>query len=503
MAAPLPPGWSLQTSKSTGKQYWFNSKTGESSYTLPAAVQQQHHHQPQPPQQQWQQPAPHAYTHAASVASASAAPHPSPAALAVASAYDSLTQKDRGERNASRILHLKNFNNWVKAVLIAEYAPRPCARVLDLACGKLGDLRKWELAGARTYCGVDISRGGIEDARGRFNASRGGRGTVAGRLVRADLGATDLSASRVLDAGEQFDAISIQFALHYLFQSEARALTFFRNIAGRLAPGGVLLGTIPDAAYLVRRLRDTMMGAGTRTSAGVECGDSRGSDATGAQLPGSAADSAGVTSDSGNGDSTGSVGEAGGSPSSLSFGNAIYNVEFTPDAARRQWALGSAPYGVKYRFFLAESVDNVDEYLVPWQLLSRLAASVGLVPLCADNFHAFYGRMIGSPAHRQTASAMSVMNGEGSVSAEEWEAARLYRVFAFQRPREGAAGEGAAADVAAATASLPSSSALMGCLAAAGESVYTAALSAPVPYKLKIGPDDVVDVMGASTINAI
>lgn len=47
----------------------------------------------------------------------------------------------------SKILHLKNFNNWVKATLVSHYAPKPCERVLDLACGKLGDLHKWRLAG--------------------------------------------------------------------------------------------------------------------------------------------------------------------------------------------------------------------------------------------------------------------------------------------------------------------------------------------------------------------
>jgi hypothetical protein len=88
--------------------------------------------------------------------------------------------------------------------------------------------------------------------------------------------------------------------------------------------------------------------------------------------------------------------------------HALYRVAFTPDAAARQWALGSQPYGVAYSFYLAESVDNVVEYLVrgsslveppgpvlkpptssppppraprqvPWPLLERLAAQAAVL----------------------------------------------------------------------------------------------------------------------------
>lgn len=300
-------------------------------------------------------------------------------ALKVASAYDTLKDAERRDRNASQILHLKKFNNWVKFVLISFYAPNPCSSVLDLACGKLGDLHKWKRKGVNRYCGIDISRQAVEDATNRFNKSRGAHEKIVAKLVRADLGCTDLTAAGVFAPNEMFDAISIQFALHYLFQTERRALTFFRNIADRLAPGACFVGTIPDAAYLVRRIRD---------------------------LP------KGVTR----------------------FGNSIYYIEFDEETVRRVQSIGTTPYGIRYTFFLAESVHHVDEYLVPWELLVRLAASVGLQPVACDNFHQFYDRMKKNPEYAQLLQSMGVLDVNGTMSPEEWEVCGVYRVFAFRKP---------------------------------------------------------------------
>lgn len=83
-------------------------------------------------------------------------------------------------RQESPIIGLKNFNNWIKSVLFANFChpalasspivqrPRPSlkdapiprgapilrGKVLDMGCGKGGDLNKWAKARISEYVGL-------------------------------------------------------------------------------------------------------------------------------------------------------------------------------------------------------------------------------------------------------------------------------------------------------------------------------------------------------------
>jgi len=69
---------------------------------------------------------------------------------AVTSHYNARPNTSVEERVKSPIYHLRNFNNWIKSCLIAEFTP-PRAVVLDLCCGKGGDLPKWCSAAIRHW----------------------------------------------------------------------------------------------------------------------------------------------------------------------------------------------------------------------------------------------------------------------------------------------------------------------------------------------------------------
>ena len=88
--------------------------------------------------------------------------------LDVANHYNNLVDRRRSLTSGSDILHVRNLHNWVKAVLIGKFTPR-AACVLDLACGKGGDMLKFKAAAAAHYVGVDIAHESVRDAVARFN----------------------------------------------------------------------------------------------------------------------------------------------------------------------------------------------------------------------------------------------------------------------------------------------------------------------------------------------
>ena len=72
---------------------------------------------------------------------------------------------DVTQRLESPIIGLKKFNNWVKSVLITRFAHpalaagtrnvrRRSGKVLDMGCGKGGDLPKWAKARVKELIGV-------------------------------------------------------------------------------------------------------------------------------------------------------------------------------------------------------------------------------------------------------------------------------------------------------------------------------------------------------------
>ncbi|KAG7452705.1 mRNA capping enzyme, large subunit [Guyanagaster necrorhizus] len=306
--------------------------------------------------------------------------------------YNSRPEVGVFQRLESPIIGLKNFNNWVKSVLISRFAHpalhqkpqqpsgpgrghnQQAGKVLDMGCGKGGDLSKWAKAKVRDYIGADIASISIEQARQRWESQRGARFNAT--FAALDCYTQPLSQAFSLDLLRQpFDVVSMQFCMHYAFETEQKARCMLDNVSRWLRRGGVFIGTIPNAEQLLQNLDD---------------------------LPPSTED--------------------------LTFGNSVYKIRFEDRKHR-------PVFGHKYWFFLQDAVEDVPEYIVRWDPFVQLASEYNLYPVYKEEFHHVFEEHQEHPEFGPLMVRMKVVdaNGESSMDEDQWEAANIYIAFAFEK----------------------------------------------------------------------
>ena len=376
--------------------------------------------------------------------------------------YNTVLQRGRDWRKTdSRIKGLRSFNNWVKSVIIHKFSPTddgngPPLRVLDLGCGKGGDLGKWQQAPqpVELLVGIDPAEVSIEQARERHaqlgrGASRGGRGGRGGarpqRTFAAEFIAQDAFGQTIANipivrhigfepgvpgsrrGGGGFDVVSLMFCMHYAFESEAKTRGMLQNVAGSLVKGGRFIGTIPNSDVIrseveafqkrqenIRKHKDseTPPIPSNRESAIIRKADVRSSPID-AEPKGPDINSSTEISDTKGVNDNPSL-ERGGSkevnikPSSettktaeingqpcpttplvnaiaskppikalptlgseaellpvAEWGNSIYRVRFPGPTPKD--GVFRPPFGWKYSYFMEEAVEEIPEYVVPWE----------------------------------------------------------------------------------------------------------------------------------------
>lgn len=308
-------------------------------------------------------------------------------ATQVADHYNKRQNTMRTTMGGAEILGARNMNNFIKSCLLGHYLSPNCS-VLDIACGKGGDMAKFRAGRIAHYVGVDIAKASVEHAIDRYNAEQvdyqrkdSKPYPFTARFLAGDCFATDLASH--LPIGLHFDVVSCQFAIHYAFESEMRARQALRNMASRLQPGGHLVGTTVDSDVLLAKLRASHASA----------------------TPGQ-------------------------------FGNKHFRVMFDPEfvgEGKVESALKRNPFGLRYMFTLDSAVENVPEWLVPKAVLVSLAEAEGLQLVRWANFHDFFEEESGPQMdllHR-----MRVFQAESDFrhTEAEWEVSYLYTVFAFQK----------------------------------------------------------------------
>lgn len=394
------------------------------------------------------------------------------AAVAPRGIHDAVRQHynavpERGQiwrKTDSRIKGLRSFNNWVKSTIIQKFSPSedytPGAQerggmtfpggvrekgllVLDIGCGKGGDLGKWQSAPQPVdlYVGLDPADISIEQARERYRqmASRGGggRGGRGGRggydrrppprlfqgefLVQDCYGESierqplvrevgfDNSGGPSRFGGGGFDVVSMMFCMHYAFESEEKARTMLQNVAGALKKGGRLIGCIPNSDVLSERVRQFNAKQAEKKK---EVPDDKAEDAE---------------------KDDGEV-EEGEAELTAEWGNDIYRVRFADKTPAD--GIFRPPFGWKYNFFLHEAVEEVPEYVVPWEAFRAIAEDYNLEMRYHKPFDEIWRAEKDDEVLGPLSERMGVRErnrGPLLVSDEEMEAASFYVAFCFDK----------------------------------------------------------------------
>ncbi|KAH6982142.1 putative RNA (guanine-N7) methyltransferase [Ilyonectria sp. MPI-CAGE-AT-0026] len=325
--------------------------------------------------------------------------------------YNNVPERGRDWRTRdSKIKGLRVFNNWIKSCIIQRYSPdedhAPGSReegrssgkdllVLDIGCGKGGDLNKWQQAPQpiQLYVGLDPADVSIDQARERYRTLGYNRRPPpppfeARFHVKDCYGESIENIDIIHQVGwdpspmnrRGFDVVSMMFSMHYAFENEKNARTMLRNVAGALKKGGRFIGCIPNSDVLGEHLEE---------------------------------------------------GEA---EPTAEWGNSIYRVRFpgkTPEDG-----IFRPAFGWKYNFFLDEAVEEVPEYVVPWEAFRALADDYNLELQFHRTFPEIWEAEKDDAELGPLSERMGVRGRGGGpllVSDDEMEAASFYIGFCFYK----------------------------------------------------------------------
>jgi SAM-dependent methyltransferase len=380
---------------------------------------------------------------------------------AAASHYDTL-KRDIKDRHHSHVFHMRNFNNWCKTALIQNcnrYLPDGNVRVLDLGCGKGGDLQKWSkfTGGLQDLVGIDIAQNSLNqfsDRLLRLNKHK------VSRLACCDMGCENLQNDdikvlkvapteaqrgekiwrkcKVLDEKETFDIISCQFAVHYMFQTLERAKFFFCQVRDLLSDDGVFIATTMDCRVIANMALHHAFGEKAKEKElKKKMGNKSSSDA-----------------DEDEKEKLEVEGHSG-VLVRLTFsdyewrrlldGSAKSTDMITDESITADIEYPSA-FGIRYHFQLYDTPPSSDgkgsgqaavdapEWLVPLGVpLESLAKSCGLKVVSAENLQEFFHENMHNPEMKEMLDTMDVFNFEGTISAPEWSIAGMYTTLVLQK----------------------------------------------------------------------
>eukprot|EP00668_Euglena_longa_P045704 GGOE01061383.1.p1 GENE.GGOE01061383.1~~GGOE01061383.1.p1 ORF type:complete len:283 (+),score=70.34 GGOE01061383.1:47-850(+) len=226
----------------------------------------------------------------------------------------------------AELANLKNFFQWVKSVMIKEFAST-CEAVLDLCCGNASEVLVWQSCSAAVYIGADANINCLLQARRTIPPTN----QLKCSFVEADCFSMELEGKLVeVNSPMDFNVVTCFFSIHLACSQEEKVRGFLHNVVAHLPVGGLFMGTVIDSNLVVKRLRASR---------------------------------------------------------DMGFGNAAYHITFSD---RQDKAFPKSQPAVGHQFQLRIHDSSWDEFLVVWPYFLRLAEGYGLRLKWQKNVHELY-----------------------------------------------------------------------------------------------------------------
>ena len=129
---------------------------------------------------------------------------------------------------------VRKFHNSVKRNLITKYAQN--AKVLDVGCGRGGDLHKWKSARAHVTM-IDPDGDSVMEARRRQKTIGTKYSILKGDIFRSPK--------------QKYDVVCYNFSFQYVFREASYFYNTLYEIKDRLDVGGKFMGCIPDSEFIL------------------------------------------------------------------------------------------------------------------------------------------------------------------------------------------------------------------------------------------------------------
>jgi mRNA (guanine-N7-)-methyltransferase len=298
-------------------------------------------------------------------------------------------------RKASRLLFLRSFNNWIKSVLINKYTyflGRDLS-ILDICCGRGGDLEKFFRSKIRIYVGSDLAEESLKNAMDRLTKLKNEKFKEPEYdckciFITEDVSDPNNHLLKKIPQEIYFDLVSCQFAMHYHFENEDRLRAFLTNVTSKLNNGGYFIGTIIDSNVLVKRLRE-------RKTSENKYMDEK-----------------------------------------LTFGNEFYSVKFSQKRFPKDQV-----FGIKYGFYLEDSLDKkdehgdikyIEEFLVIFDVFLKIAEEYGLYLVENMNFTEYYEKSLKNDHYYRLFKKM-IRDLDNPTREKQWEIIQLYQIFVLRK----------------------------------------------------------------------